>query len=124
MRLLAALGGAWMMLLSTVTAPWASSHMLRWWACTLIDVSGTMCLLVGAVAVLSSWKLFNVLTLYGASSVACLGCASLISQGNSSSASLLFALTFFVLTVSVPLCVAAFCVFDLFRLKHNAIAET
>ena len=105
------------MLLLAVVEPWASSHMLRWWAATLLDTSATLCLLVGAIAVLSRQKLFIFLTLYGACVVACLGFTSVIGQGEHSGASLLFALAFFALTVSVPLFVAVLCGYELWRLR-------
>ena len=120
MRLLAALGGIWMMLLLAAVEPWASSHILRWWTGAVIDVSATLCLLVGALAVVSRRKLFVVSTLYGALAIAGLGFASVATQGDHSGASLLFALTFFALTVSIPLFVALLCVYDLRRLKTKA----
>jgi hypothetical protein len=116
-RLVAVTGGLWMMLLLAVVEPWASSHMFRWWALNLLDVSGTLCLLVGAIAVMSRRKLFSFLTLFGACSVASLGFISFVTQGEHSSASLQFSLAFFVLTVSVPLFVTVHCVYELMRLR-------
>jgi len=117
MRLLAALGGLWMMLLLVVVEPWASSHMVRWWIGALIDASATLCLLLGAFAVASRRKLFVLPTLYGAIVVSGLGLASVLTQGQHSGASLLFALAFFALTVSVPLFVVVISVYELWRLR-------
>ena len=106
-----------MMLLLAVVEPWASSHMLRWWTCALIDASATVCLLVGTFAVMSHRKLFIFSTLYGAIAVASLGFTSVATQGEHSGASILFALTFFALTVSVPLFVAALCSYEIWLLR-------
>ena len=118
MRLLAALGGLWMMLLLIVIEPWASSHMVRWWIGALTDASATLCLLIGVLAVASRRKLFILSTLYGAIVVSGLGLASVLTQGDHSGASLLFAIAFFALTVSVPLFAVALSVYELWRLRH------
>jgi hypothetical protein len=122
LRLLAAAGGLWILLLLAAIAAWATSHMIRWWICALIDASATLCLLVGAATVRFRRRILVVSNFCGACAVASLGLASMLTQGDHSSASLLFALTFFVLTVSMPLCVAALCVYD-FRHPFKALVE-
>jgi hypothetical protein len=117
MRLLAALGGLWMTLLLIVVEPWASSHMVRWWIGALADGSATLCLLIGALAVASRRKLFILSTLYGAIVVSGLGLASVLTQGEHSGASLLFAIAFFALTVSIPLFAVVLSVYELWRLR-------
>ena len=107
------------MLLLAAVEPWASSHMFHWWTCTLIDASATLCLLVGTFAVMSRRKLFIFSTLCGAIAVASLGFTSVATQGDHLGASLLFAFTFFALTVSAPLFVAALSSFELWRLRKQ-----
>jgi hypothetical protein len=114
-RLLAAAGGLWMLLLLMATAVWASSHMVEWWLCALVDASSTLCLLAGAIAVRSNHRTLIVSTCCGALGIASLGLMTMLTQGEHSSASLLFALTFFALTVSMPVCVAALCFYDFRR---------
>ena len=122
LRLLAAAGGLWILLLLAAIEAWTTSHMIRWWISALIDVSATLSLLVGAATVGSRRRMLVVSTFCGAFAVASLGLASILSQGDHSSASLAFALIFFVLTVSIPLWVAALCVYD-FRHPFNASSE-
>jgi hypothetical protein len=114
-RLLAAAGGLWILILLMATAAWATSHMVRWWICAVVDASSTVCLLAGAIAVRWNHWLLIVFTCCGALGVASLGLLSMLTQGEHSSASLLFALTFFALTVSMPVCVVALCVYDFRR---------
>ncbi len=115
LRLLAAIGGLWIMLLLAVTEPWASSHMTRWWACALIDVSGTLCLLVGVGAIVSSRRFFVISTLYGACAVGGLGMATIVTSWNGSSMMSRFGLAFFGLAVSIPTLVAILCSYHLRR---------
>lgn len=120
LRLLAAAGGLWILLLLAVISPWASLHMMRWWTFFLIDGSATLCLLVGAATVAFQRRIVVVSNFCGACAVAGLGLAFLLSEGNHSSASFLFAAIFFALTVSIPLGVVAFCVYDFRHLPTAA----
>jgi hypothetical protein len=106
-RLLAAAAGCWIMLLILVALPWSSLHMLAWSSLALVGGSGTICLLVSAVALMFQREVPTAVTLYGVCVIACLGILSLVSQGAYSSASFLFVLLFFVLTITVPLAIAA-----------------
>jgi hypothetical protein len=115
LRLSAAAGGLWLLVLAAATAAWATSHMVWWWIWTVMDASATVALLVGVAAVGSSRRGITASTFCGACTVAVLGLVSMLSQGNHSSASLLFALILFALTVSMPLFVAALCVYDFRR---------
>jgi hypothetical protein len=114
-RLSAAFGGLWLLVLAAATAAWATSHMVWWWVWTATDASATVSLLVGVAMIGSSRRGFIASTFCGACGVAILGLTSMLSQRDHSSASLLFALTFFVLTVSMPLFVAVLCVYDFRR---------
>ncbi len=103
------------MILPAATAAWATSHIVWWWIWTVMDASATVSLLVGAAAVGSSRRGITVSTFCGACIVAVFGLISMLSQGDHSSASLLFALALFALTVSMPLFVAVLCVYDFRR---------
>jgi len=96
-----------MMLLILVALPWSSLHMLAWCSLALVGASGTICLLLSAVALMFRREVPTAVTLYGACAIACLGILSLVSQGAHSSASFLFVLLFFVLTITIPLLIAA-----------------
>jgi hypothetical protein len=91
--------------------------MVRWWIGALADGSATLCLLVGVLAVASRRKLFILSRLYGAIVVSGLGLASVLTRGEHSGASLLFALAFFALTVSIPLFAVVVSVYELWRLR-------
>lgn len=80
-----------------------------------MDASATVSLLVGVAAVGSSRRGITASTFCGACVVAMLGLTSLLSQGDHSGASLLFVLTLFALTVSIPLFVAVLCFYDFRR---------
>jgi hypothetical protein len=115
LRLSAAVGGLWLLVLAAATAAWATSHMVWWWIWTVTDASATVSLLVGVATIGSSRRGLIASTFCGACSVAIFGLTSMLSQGAHLSASLLFALTFFVLTISMPLFVAVLCVYDFRR---------
>jgi hypothetical protein len=116
-RLLTALGGLWILVLLAAIAPWASSHMVRWWFGFGGDASATLCLLIGTVAVASRRRVFAWTTLYGACVVASLGVLSFTAKNNS--ASLAFVLIFFALTVTAPAFVALLCYYDLRATKKG-----
>jgi len=89
--------------------------MRTWWALAIGSASGTICLITGAVAVASHRRLLNLTTLFGACLLAALGIVLMMSQSFGSNASLLFALFFFALTVTLPLGIAAECCYQLGR---------
>lgn len=114
-RLLAAAAGCWIMLLILVALPWSSLHLLAWSSFALVDASGTICLVVSAIALIFHREVPTFVTLYGACVIVCLGMLSLVSQGAYSNASLLFVLLFFILTVTLPLVIAAERIYQLAR---------
>ncbi len=98
-----------------VTGEIQKGKYVWWWIWTVTDASATVSLLVGVATIGSSRRGLIASTFCGACGVAIFGLTSMLSQGDHSSASLLFVLTFFVLTVSMPLFVAVLCVYDFRR---------
>ena len=81
----------------------------------MTDAAATAFLLIGVASVRSSRRGLTASTFCGACVVAILGLTSMLSQGDHSSASLVFALTLFALTVSIPVFVAMLCVYEVRR---------
>jgi hypothetical protein len=123
-RLLAALGGVWSLVLLGAGAAWSGSHIVLFWALSLLSLFATLGLMFGAVTVALRKRSFTYVVFACGFVMTVLGSISVISNlAESTSASFSFVLVFFLLTITAPAFCAVMCLYDLRRMNQDRFAN-